>query len=188
MSDTTVICLHYLSRNNTNNSGKECSFELQTTLTCLFPLFCCTSKYFVIKCLKKKFINCKIYGVLLLFYDLLKLLHIFYHLEKIIVFAVMVETWENPEFILSNMAKAKLQKLPVFLRRCHLKTKNVNKRVKTETLDTIIPQSSCCSVRWISWKQLLLFEKLFPKHFEVLVNPRKIIWTLFHCALPLTCL
>ena len=42
----------------------------------------------------------------------------------------MVETWENPEFILSCMAKAKLQKLPVFLRRRHVKTKNVNKRVK----------------------------------------------------------
>ena len=99
----------------------------------------------------------------------------------------MVETWENPEFILSYMAKAKLQKLPVFLHRCHVKTENVNKRVKTETLDTIIPQSSCCSVRWISLKQLLLFdEKMFPKHFEVLVNPRKIIGTLFHCARPLT--
>ena len=92
----------------------------------------------------------------------------------------MVETWENPEFILSYMAKAKLQKLHVFLHRCHVKTENVNKRVKTETLDTIIPQSSCCSV-------LLLFdEKMFPKHFEVLVNPRKIIGTLFHCARPLT--
>ena len=54
----------------------------------------------------------------------------------------MVETWESPEFILSYMAKAKLQKLPVFLLRCHVKTKNVNKRVKTETLDTIIPHSA----------------------------------------------
>ena len=91
-----------------------------------------------------------------LFYDRLKLLHIFYHLEKLSLFPVMVETWENPEFILSYMAKAKLQKLPVFLRRCHLKTKNVNKRGKTETLDTIIPQSSCCSVLnfTVNFKQL----------------------------------
>ena len=92
----------------------------------------------------------------------------------------MVETWESPEFILSYMAKAKLQKLPVFLHRCHVKTKNVNKRVKTETLDTIIPQSSCCSVRWISWKQL---RKTVPRTFWSIGKSKKKYWNI----IPLLC-
>ena len=40
---------------SSNNSGKECSFELQKTLTCLFRLFACCKDFFI-KCLKKKFI------------------------------------------------------------------------------------------------------------------------------------
>ena len=40
---------------SSNNSGKEGSFELQKTLTCLFRLFACCKDFFI-KCLKKKFI------------------------------------------------------------------------------------------------------------------------------------
>ena len=96
----------------------------------------------------------------------------------------MVETWESPEFILSYMAKAKLQKLPVFLHRCHVKTRNVNKRVKTETLDTIIFHNQAVVLFAGSLENN--FGKLFPEHFEVLVNPKKNSGTLFHCARPLT--
>ena len=114
-----------------------------------------------------------------LFYDRLKLLHIFYHLEKLSLFPVMVETWENPEFILSYMAKAKLQKLPVFLGRCHLKTKNGNKRVKTETLDTT-PQSSCCSVLnfTVNFKQLTEIAGSLENNFYCSKNCSRTFWSI----------